>query len=240
VIGFCGLRESDYDRRKVMRIVSCILFSLVLLFGDFCIDAWAHVDVAPSTVQNMMGSNPDLIIVDVRESYEYCQYWHIPGAFNYPWNSSVLQNNYDELPPEGTIVVVCAGGYRSNLASDFLDSKGFVYIYDMTGGMGSWTGDTTDCIDSDSDGINDDLDSCPEVYNPSQIDSDIDGVGNTCDPDCPDLDGIDPVNLSDFSVLAADWHLAGPELAGDLNSDQVVDEIDLAKFMQYWLSDCYK
>jgi hypothetical protein len=48
-------------------------------------------------------------------------------------------------------------------------------------------------LDSDSDGIPDDQDNCPAVYNPGQEDSDSDGIGDACDP-CPydsfnDLDG---------------------------------------------------
>lgn len=44
-------------------------------------------------------------------------------------------------------------------------------------------------VDADGDGVADLEDSCPTVANPRQIDSDGDGVGNGCDPDCND-DGI--------------------------------------------------
>ena len=36
-------------------------------------------------------------------------------------------------------------------------------------------------LDSDSDGISDDMDNCPFVVNSSQADSDFDGVGDLCD-----------------------------------------------------------
>ncbi len=39
--------------------------------------------------------------------------------------------------------------------------------------------------DSDGDGVPDDIDNCPEISNPAQLDDDGDGVGNICD-DCPD------------------------------------------------------
>jgi hypothetical protein len=41
----------------------------------------------------------------------------------------------------------------------------------------------------DDDGILDDLDNCPLVFNPTQADLDIDGTGDACDPDI-DGDGI--------------------------------------------------
>ena len=43
--------------------------------------------------------------------------------------------------------------------------------------------------DSDGDGIPDDEDNCPETYNPDQLDTDGDGMGDRCDSD-DDGDGI--------------------------------------------------
>ena len=45
-----------------------------------------------------------------------------------------------------------------------------------------------DPADSDGDGIVDEADNCPEVWNPAQTDDDDDGAGNACDADapCPD------------------------------------------------------
>ena len=42
---------------------------------------------------------------------------------------------------------------------------------------------TPRCIDNDGDGILDCVDNCPLVYNPSQTDSNSDGVGDACDSD---------------------------------------------------------
>ncbi len=44
-------------------------------------------------------------------------------------------------------------------------------------------------IDADGDGIPDDEDNCPTVYNPDQVDFDGDGPGDVCDPD-DDNDGL--------------------------------------------------
>ena len=156
---------------------------------------WSHTDITPQEVENLIGSNDKIIVVDVREEEsEYCDEnpippvppGHIPGALNYPWSSGVLQESYGDLSIDSEIIVVCRSGNRSNQAADFLDSKGYLNIFDMTDGMGAWQGETVICLDSDGDTINDDLDNCPEVYNPNQDDNNQNGLGDTCDSNSTD------------------------------------------------------
>ena len=63
----------------------------------------------------MIDTNPQLVVVDVREQSEYCTVplGHIPGALLYPWRSEVLQDRYDELPTNGDILVYCGISARS-------------------------------------------------------------------------------------------------------------------------------
>jgi len=189
----------------------------------------------------MIDTNDDLVVVDVREENEYCDDQHIPGALNYPWNSGVLQDRYDELPINGDILVVCQSGYRSSQAAQFLCSQGFTSIYNMSGGILGWEWDVVGCIDSDSDGVNDDLDNCPEVSNPDQTDTDGDEIGDVCDGDddnddipddednCPivtnptqaDVDGDDMGDICDNCPV--DYN---PEQADEGDEDGVGDVCD--------------
>jgi rhodanese-related sulfurtransferase len=189
----------------------------------------------------MIDSNDQLIVVDVREDYEYCATeGHIPGALNYPWSSGILQQRYEELPRDGEILVYCRSGGRSHMASTFLDDNDFLHVYDMKGGFTAWLWETAGCVDSDGDGFNDDLDNCPNNFNPSQRDSDGDGGGDTCDQNCPDLDGLNPLGFVDYSLLMQNWHAIGPNIPGDLNMDNIVDINDLAILSDYWLGNCYE
>ncbi|MHC4636312.1 MAG: hypothetical protein ACYTBV_02275 [Planctomycetota bacterium] len=52
------------------------------------------------------------------------------------------------------------------------------------------------------------------------------------------IDGLDLVTFVDFSILAKQWSLSGPELAGDINGDNVVDNRDTTIFTEKWLSEC--
>jgi DMSO/TMAO reductase YedYZ molybdopterin-dependent catalytic subunit len=94
--------------------------------------------------------------------------------------------------------------------------------------------------DMDGDGVPDSRDNCPSIFNPSQRDSDGDGIGDACDTDCPDLDGRNPVSFHDFAILAPAWRVpdkGGP--LGDLNGDGAVNILDLQVLAEYWLSTCH-
>ena len=77
-----------------------------------------------------------------------------------------------------------------------VNPKGLGFIYDGRdeGSYGSvnyagWLS-LSPLSDDDKDGVENDVDNCPLVANPDQLDSDSDGVGNACDAD-NDNDGIE-------------------------------------------------
>jgi rhodanese-related sulfurtransferase len=159
-------------------IIICILLQIVCLAPN----AFAHTDVTPMEAKALIDNNNKLLVIDVREETEYCSdTGHIPGAHNYPLISGVLEQKYQELPLEGELLIVCQSGHRSNTAAEFLDANGYQHVYDMEGGMSAWEWETVGCIDTDGDGVNDDLDNCPEVSNPDQQDTDKNGIGDACE-----------------------------------------------------------
>lgn len=105
----------------------------------------------------------------------------------------------------------------------------------------SWRGfavAVTGDLDADGDGIADSVDNCPGLANPDQRDSDGNGIGDLCDPHCPDLDGVNPVSFFDFATLGSAWRTADAENRADFNADGTVDPADLHHFAVHWLSPC--
>ena len=96
--------------------------------------------------------------------------------------------------------------------------------------------------DFDNDGINDNLDNCPYVWNFSQNDIDLDGLGDLCDQ-CDntvfttgDLNGdgwkdlIDALTLVDVLLQEGDNVCA--EESSDINGDNITNVLDLVLLIQ--------
>lgn len=80
--------------------------------------------------------------------------------------------------------------------------------------------------DADEDGISDHADNCPLIYNPDQVDTDGDGIGDACDPTfniSGDINGDGNVNLADLVIalqICAGLEISPvPNLAADVDGD---------------------
>lgn len=125
-----------------------LLFSsccfIILISFQYCFGAYGTI--TPESLHAKLIADDTLLILDVREWSEYTA-GHIaepagqlpltPACM--PWNSQALRANHSGLPKDIDIIVHCASGGRSALASAFLDSLGFTRIFNMTGGFNAWT-----------------------------------------------------------------------------------------------------
>jgi len=83
----------------------------------------------------MRDERPDLVIVDVREPFEWDE-GHIDGAVHVPMGEAVRR--IAELPAERPKAVLCAGGLRSSTVISALSHHGMGHWYNVTGGMTAW------------------------------------------------------------------------------------------------------
>ena len=79
------------------------------------------------------GDNP--LLLDVREprEFSYCQ---IAGSINLPLSG--FAESHGKLDAQSEIVVICHHGMRSLQAARFLESKGFLNVSNLEGGIDGW------------------------------------------------------------------------------------------------------
>ena len=98
-----------------------------------------HVDklsrLSVESLAERMASVRDLVVIDVRNGGETAL-GMLPGARNIPLPA--LLNEIPSLDQTVPVVVNCAGGYRSAIASSLLKSHGFTDVSDLIGGYNAW------------------------------------------------------------------------------------------------------
>jgi rhodanese-related sulfurtransferase len=83
---------------------------------------------------NQLREREDVILVDVREDWEYAAV-HIPGTVLIPLGQ--LSSRLSEIPMDKTVIAVCRSGNRSDQATALLKQRGFT-VHNMLGGMLAW------------------------------------------------------------------------------------------------------
>lgn len=158
----------------------------------------------------------------------------------------ILQVEGDQLTPTGSrieagVTFILAGSaivegeqYVLN-TDDILLSIGFVLEEFMNVDTFSAVGVVSVDTDTDGDGTLDTQDNCTLAANPSQLDSDGDGIGNACDPD---VDNNCVVNFLDFVFFppAFGAQAGDPEfdINMDFNEDGSVGFLDLSVIANYF------
>jgi hydroxyacylglutathione hydrolase len=88
----------------------------------------------PLAAERLLSSDPPQV-VDVRSPREYGAK-HIAGSVNIPLNH--LAERVQELPADRTLLVHCAGGYRSSIGASLLMQRGFSRVSELAGGVAAW------------------------------------------------------------------------------------------------------
>ncbi len=102
-------------------------------------------EIMPWDLVTRMAENPDLLIVDVREPYEF-DTLHIKGSINVPRGilESACEWDYEDTVPElvkarsREMVVVCRSGHRSVLAVHTMQLLGYEQAISLRTGLRGW------------------------------------------------------------------------------------------------------
>jgi glyoxylase-like metal-dependent hydrolase (beta-lactamase superfamily II)/rhodanese-related sulfurtransferase len=91
--------------------------------------------LSPEVAAARMRSAAAPVVVDVRTAAERASK-AIEGSMHIPLNQ--LLTRLGDLPRDRALLVHCAGGYRSSIASSLLQAAGHTAVSELAGGIGAW------------------------------------------------------------------------------------------------------
>jgi rhodanese-related sulfurtransferase len=93
-------------------------------------------EISPKELNDWLGRTEALIIVDVRQPWEY-KLCHIAESLNIPLG--ILPDQIDTIPEGKKIVTICHHGVRSKQAAIMLSQfGGFTEVFSLQGGLDAW------------------------------------------------------------------------------------------------------
>lgn len=95
-----------------------------------------YKDITAEELKTMIAANKNLIVVDVREQYEWDE-GHLAGSVLIPIGE--VQRRVSELPKEKAIAIVCLSGARSAQVANYLIELGYKEVYNLKDGISSWS-----------------------------------------------------------------------------------------------------
>ena len=121
----------------VMLAAAC--FAQAPTFQDMVKDAKTRIkEMSAEQLKAATESKEKLVLIDVREESEWAA-GHAAAAVLIP--RGVLEARIASKAPDkaAKIVLYCAGGFRSALATDTLQKMGYTDVYSLAGGFGAYS-----------------------------------------------------------------------------------------------------
>ena len=102
------------------------------------------LEMAPQELKGILADKGQLILLDVREPWETSAVG-FPGAYAMPMGE-VPARAFNELDPDGRIVVICHHGVRSLNVANWLRTQGFEQAQSLRGGIDAWSRDVDPAV----------------------------------------------------------------------------------------------
>ncbi len=99
-------------------------------------DHFLEFEISPELVNEMIESGEDVILLDVREDWEW-EKAHLDGAIHIPLDE--LGARVEELDRRSETIVYCHHGDRSVDGCLLLWEAGFRKVRSLTGGIEAWS-----------------------------------------------------------------------------------------------------
>ncbi len=140
---FSGL-DTSFDEVRIKKDSHCAAcgpnptVTKLIDYEEFCGTKkmkQVEFDVTPVALKSSIDRGEQLLLLDVREPYEY-QLCHIGGTTLIPLGQ--LQARMNELEKDKEMVVYCHTGIRSTQAVAFLRQAGFTNARNLQGGIDAW------------------------------------------------------------------------------------------------------
>lgn len=109
------------------------------MFGIFNKAEKKYKDISSSDFQKIVESRKDVKIVDVRSEMEF-RSGKIKGAQLINMMSGDFKDRLLRLPKDQAILLYCRSGNRSGMAARILGDAGYSEVYNLRGGLLSWSG----------------------------------------------------------------------------------------------------
>jgi len=94
-------------------------------------------NVSAVDAYELMQSNADIIIIDVRTPDEF-NMGHLENAINIDFYSDTFEQDIDKLDKDKAYLIYCRSGKRSGKSHVIMDGLNFSEVYNVKGGMLSW------------------------------------------------------------------------------------------------------
>lgn len=97
------------------------------------------ITVTPKDFDHQLTSTTGAQLIDVRTPEEYAS-GHLKNAININVHGADFESKIKLLSKEQPVFVYCRSGGRSATAADKIEEMGFTKVYNMDGGITSWSG----------------------------------------------------------------------------------------------------
>ncbi|MEO2008241.1 MAG: rhodanese-like domain-containing protein [Pirellulaceae bacterium] len=130
------------DPRQMSEVTTHLLrvgFDDIQGYLEGGMDAWQTSGYEMATLTTLtvqtLAEHRDVTVLDVRTEKEW-NAGHIDRAIHI--HGGKLQENFELVPREKPVVVICGSGYRGSIAASFLKREGYANVSNVLGGMSAW------------------------------------------------------------------------------------------------------